>query len=183
MASPSPSPPPRARAKGWPACRKRSKSRGKNPASIPRPSSSTTSSARRRSSLVEILMWPPGSQNLTELLSRFITTCCKRTASPQTSLALSASSRLTRTSFSCAAGVVASTAASITLRRSSGDSSSLSLPLMMRDTSSRSSISRACRLALRRIVSMARPCSAGASVPAWTMCAQPVIAFNGLRSS
>ena len=68
--------------------------------------------------------------------------------------------------FASAAGRTASSAASTTARRSTGSTSRRSLPVMMRDTSSRSSMSCACARALRSMVSSARArASRSSSVP------------------
>ena len=60
-----------------------------------------------------------------------------------------------------AAGRTVSRAASMMRRRSTGLKSSRSLPVMMRETSSRSSMSCACARALRSMVSRARAAAAG----------------------
>ena len=85
--------------------------------------------------------------------------------------------------FALAAGVTVPIAAFTTVAMSTGRRSSWSLPVMIRDTSSSSSMIWFCAVALRMMVSTARVVSSGGSLPRWSRSAQPTIAVSGVRSS
>ena len=89
----------------------------------------------------------------------------------------------TRRPFTCEAGSIVSTAADTTLPRSTSSTSRRSLPEMIRDRSSRSSIRRACAAALRTMASRACAVLDGSTMPDWRICPQPMIALIGVRSS
>ena len=88
-----------------------------------------------------------------------------------------------RTPLASAAGRTASTAASMKAFGSAGRTSMRSLPVMMRETSSRSSIRRACERALRSMVSIAREALEPSTSPFRIIEAQPSIEVKGVRSS
>ena len=85
--------------------------------------------------------------------------------------------------FASAVGRRASSAASTIGAKFSGCRSSLRLPVIMRETSSRSSISRACERALRSIVSIARVAFDPSTSPLRIIEAHPRIEVKGVRSS
>src|SRR5437870_3886747 len=82
-----------------------------------------------------------------------------------------------------AAGRTASIAASITSASRTGFRSRRIFPLMMRDTSSRSSTRRACALVLRSIASRACAARVGSSVPRLSWITHARIGVSGVRSS
>ena len=86
--------------------------------------------------------------------------------------------RLASAATDTPATTVSSSAGSAT-----GARSSTSLPLMIRETSRMSSISRACSRAFRPITSIACCARAEVRVPLCSIGTQPRIAFNGVRSS
>ena len=99
---------------------------------------------------------PPFGVNFTALMSRFQMTCCRRPAAPR----IAASAGIEHgcgaaCSFAAAAGRTESSAASTTAPRSTERTSSRMLPVMMRETSSRSSMSCSCAFAFRRMTSRA----------------------------
>ncbi len=95
----------------------------------------------------------------------------------------SASLRSTWIDFAVTAGISDSIAASIVVLRSTVAVSRWSLPPTMRDTSRMSSINWACAAAFCRTTSAAR-CTVGRSPGLCpSTCAQPMIAFSGVRSS
>ena len=87
---------------------------------------------------------------------RFHTTCCKRPGSPKHHPRAEVHHDLQANFFASAAGRRVSTAALMTMVGSVGCASRRSFPDIMRDTSSISSMSRACNWTLRYIVSTAR---------------------------
>ncbi len=111
------------------------------------------------------------------------TICCRRSGSPDVIAGRTAMSGSTRSRFAAAAGCTTSTAASTIAARSTGTTCKRSLPVTIRETSSRSSISRACTLALRSMLSSARVCVAGSTRVERRMRAHPSTAFSGVRGS
>ena len=98
---------------------------------------------------------PCSGVNLMALLSRFQTTCCMRAGSHMIACAPSMShSSLIR--LASAAGRTESTAASRIERTLTARNSSRSFPVMIREMSSRSSMSWACSRVLRSMISIAR---------------------------
>src|SRR6266508_1301339 len=102
-------------------------------------------------------MRPPSGVNFTPLTSTFHTTCCKRTASPDTWHCPASNAYEIWILLALAAGLTISTASATIRVRSTWLTSSRNCPVMMRDTSSRSSISCFWFFALRSITS--RPCA------------------------
>ena len=86
-------------------------------------------------------------------------------------------------SFAWRAGRTVSTASSTTRFMSIPRASMRSLPLMARDTSSRSSMSLVCARAFRSIAATARERSAAGTAPVDSMRTHPKIAVIGVRSS
>ena len=80
-------------------------------------------------------------------------------------------------------GRIDSTAAWTSAARSTGRRSRRSLPVVMRETSSRSSTSRACAWALRSIFSSARNARGRDNAPDRSSRVQPRMALSGVRSS
>ena len=143
--------------------------------------------------------------------SRFNTTCCKRSESPQTKNfgfwildfgLFSISWYGINSGFSpvdpnrkskienrksialaFAIGGTTSIAEAIASTTSKMRQSSESSPLIMREISSRSSISCICKLALRSIVSIAIAALSSSSMPACNIPAHPRIAVMGVRNS
>ena len=110
-------------------------------------------------------------------------TCCSREGSPRKpagSVAIDVSRWIPLAS---ALGRTASTAARAIVPRSIGCVSRRSLPVMMRETSRMSSISTACALALRSIVSSALRDFSGDRLPERNIPVHPTIAASGVRSS
>ena len=137
------------------AWRKRSKTKGRKSGRMPIPVSLTRMTAFPPTSRRRTSTRPPRGVNLMAFDSRFQITCWRRSASPSTGLASGAIETSRRIPLASAAGRTLSSAASMMRRRSTGLKSSRSLPVMMRETSSRSAISCACARALRSIVSSA----------------------------
>ncbi len=182
IARPNPMPP-CWRLVFWSACLKRSKTCGRKSGEIPCPVSLTTISRCEliRSDL--ICTRPPRGVNLIAFDSKFQTTCWSLTGSPGIEIAPVSITFWTRTPFASAAGLTASTAASMNVFGSDGRTSMRNLPVMIRETSSRSSTSCACALALRSIVSRAFAVCSSESWPRRSIRAHPRIALNGVRSS
>ena len=153
MASPRPNPP-CWRVVDPSAWRKRSKIKGWNSLSMPMPVSITETRIPAPQRSPVILICPPFGVNFTALLKRFQKICCKRVASPSTGApdSMQVSSTI---SFASRAGRTESIAASMMLERSTARYSISSLLVMMRETSSKSSINCDCERALRSIVSNA----------------------------
>ena len=124
-----------------------------------------------------------GSLNLIAFESRFQTTCCSRAGSASTGPASGSTATSSSILFMSARPWTASIAASRTTTGSTGRRSTWSLPVTMRDTSSRSSISCARSFVFRSITS--RPCAARAeaSAPTRRSRAHPSMAVSGVRSS
>ena len=143
--SPMPSPP-RARSSDASPCAKRSKTKGRKSAAMPIPVSRTRIATPSPSRSAVSQMEPPRGVYLAALLSRLPTTCAsragsasRRTGSPgsETVKAWPRASMLART---------ISTACSTTVDSRTSSLRSVIFPCVMRDTSSRSSTSRArCR--------------------------------------
>ena len=123
--------------------------------------------------------------NFTAFVSRFQNTCCRRPGSPRSRPARRIQ-RDAQSQLACAStdGLTASIAALMTSLRSTGCTSSCTLPEMMRLMSSRSSMICACdaRIALDRLEAASRGpgCRAGSRR---SSVAQPRIALSGVRSS
>ena len=181
-ASPSPSPP-WARVLELSPCRKRSKMYGMSWASMPTPVSATTISARAATPRRLTRTWPDAGVNLIALATRFQTTCWRRSGSPRTGLARGSRTDWIRMLLASAVGRTASSAASITGTRLIARVSSRSLPLTMRDTSSRSLTSWASARPLRSMASSARADVAGSRLIERSMPTQPMTALSGVRSS
>ncbi len=116
---------------------------------------------------------PPFGVNLIAFIKRFQTTCCSRSGSPLIGPAFGSMSDCRRSPLAWAVGRTASSAASSTRGRSSGRMSSRIFPLMMRDMSSRSSISWSWTCEFRTIESNARGRVAASIWPIWSIRAQP----------
>ena len=121
--------------------------------------------------------------NLTAFESKFQTTCCNRAGSPETGPVFASSDGSSLIIFAFAAGSTASIAASITGTSSTLEISRRRLPVMTRDTSSRSSISCACAFALRSTVSRACLDVASSNSFMRSNLIQPSIAVSGVLSS
>ena len=126
---------------------------------------------------------PPIVVNLIALVRRFQTTCCRRLGSAE--MGPRAPSRLASSLMLRASAAVctASTADTMTETRSTDRTSRRSLPVMMRETSRRSSISWASTRVLRSMTSGPRRAPTASSVPDRSRRTQPRIAFSGVRSS
>ena len=150
---------------------------------MPLPLSVTTTFADASLALTATSTRPPLRLNFTALLRRFHAICWSRVGSPSTTT-VGSSAATTSTPLAPAAGRTESIAAS-TMGASSTSScaSSRILPLTMRETSSRSSMSCAIATALRWIVSSALFCRASSNFHEVSIFAQPRIAFSGVRSS
>ncbi len=182
MASPRPRPP-WCRVGELSACQKRSKTWGRTSGARPRPVSRTTilTEVRRRRSAISTR--PPAGVNLTALDSRFHTTCWSRSGSPETTAPPSTVEQRS-TPLASAAGRTTSSAARTVPSSSSGRSSRRSLPVMMRETSRRSSMSLACARALRSMAARPLASTAGSAAEApRRSCDQPSTALSGVRSS
>ena len=110
-------------------------------------------------------------------------TCRRRSGSPATTPARGSSTLCSRISLASAAGRTASSACSTTAVSSRGHTSSRILPLITRETSSRSSISCTWASDWRTMTSSARFICSSPTCPLWSMRAQPYTAFSGVRSS
>ena len=126
---------------------------------------------------------PPRGVNLIALLTRFHTTCCSRSGSPSTSIASSPARSPVFTPRASAVGCKPSTTLAASVRTSTSLIRSRTLPEMIRETSSRSSMSRACAWALRSMVSSPSRNSCGFSGPSRSRLVQPTMALSGVRSS
>ena len=122
---------------------------------MPTPSSLTASSTSRFAAPRRERTWPPGGVNLIAFESRFQTTCCSRLAIAEHLAGVVGDRWRSRIARASAAGLSAETTVSNTAAIDTGWMSSRSLPEVMRLTSSRSSIRRACARALRSIVAAA----------------------------
>jgi len=100
--------------------------------------------------------FPSFCVNLMALESRFQTTCCSLPGSPEIGPAFGSRSFCTRMPFASAAGRTVSRAASMNDASATGWTSRRTWPEVMRDMSSRSSMSRVCARALRSITCTAR---------------------------
>ena len=100
-------------------------------------------------------MRPPLGVNLTAFDSRFHSTCCRRVASASTLASRTCQAVCIDSFFASAAGRMLSSAASSTGTSGSASSSTCSLPVVIRDMSTRSFTSCACAWALRSISSSA----------------------------
>ena len=125
---------------------------------------------------------PPVGVNFTAFDVRFQTICCKRPASAVISSVRSGTSTRRVTPLAFAAGVTASTAPAIASPMLAGPSDNDSFLLTMRDTSSTSSMRRACALAFRSMIASGRSSPSGCFLPR-RMTVQPRIAFSGVLSS
>src|SRR5262245_26209371 len=163
-------------------CRNGSKTCGRNARDIPRPVSHTVTRASSPTCSSRTSTRPSSGVNLIALPSTFASTCWSRVSSPltRTSVSMPAVSAMPAAT---ASGRIASTAACTTAARCVGPIVSPSRPLMIRETSSRSSISAAWILPLRSTVSRARAARPGDSRPWRRTLIQPSIAASGVRSS
>ena len=150
---------------------------------MPMPVSRTSSSAKDSTRRSEIKTWPSPDVNFTAFESRFQITCCKRAASPWTAVTEGSSESVSETPRALAAGRTTSIAAEIKTSRSTGCTSSFSLPPAIRETSTRSSISWDCALALRSTVSSACVEVSPSSRPLRNIVSQPSMAVSGVRNS
>ncbi len=161
--------------------------------SMPRPSSRTTMRASpehprwlpgdARSSSTDKATCPPAGVNLIAFDSRFQITCCSRDGSPRNPAGRVGIDVSIWIPLASALGRTASTAARAIVPISIGCVSSRSLPVMMRETSRMSSISTACALALRSMVSSALRDFSAERFPERNIPVQPTIAASGVRSS
>ena len=165
------------------ACQNRSKTYGSCAGSMPAPVSATCSRTRGPSFDSRTCTRPPRGVNLTAFDTRFETICCTRAGSASTMPAAPSRDITKSTPLACAMGFEVSTPASTMGARSIGRGLMRSLPLTMRDTSSRSSMSWPCSCALRSMVSSARCCIVASSFPDFARRTQPVIALSGERNS
>src|SRR5438552_2095446 len=134
--------PPARRAAEVSAWLKRSKTCGRNSGWMPMPLSFTCSCTRSAFLCRWTLIVPPSGVNFTAFDSRFDASCCRRPASPITMIAGSSGEKRSSRCLATATGRAASSAASTVSARLTTRRSMVSLPLTMRDVSSRSSISR-----------------------------------------
>ena len=127
---------------------------------------------------------PPSGVNFTALDSRFSRICWSRSESPRTGRSAVDHGVFELDPLVCAAGVIVPTAESTISARPSVRRSSRILPLTMRLMSSRSSMRCACARALRRIAASPWAAASGRVLRPWVrICAQPRMAFSGVRSS
>jgi hypothetical protein len=182
MASPSPSPLARLEmlASDW---RNRSKTCGRNSGVIPSPVSLTTISTLESTRSRRISTRPPRGVNLIPFATRFHTTCWRRAGSPETGPACESRTEWTRTPLASAIGLSDSRADSIAVAGMRGWTSSRIVPVMMRETSRRSSMTRACARAFRSITSTAWRSRASLRSVRRSTCAHPRMALSGVRSS
>ncbi len=150
---------------------------------MPWPLSAMTSSTIESDAVSEASTRPPRGVNLMALLSRFQTTCCSLVGSPNSDAPSAGTEWRSETPFAVLDGKTEVTAASTTGAKSIGCRSRRSLPDRMRETSSRSSISWLCALALRSIVATPSATTAGGTSPCWRIVVQPTMALSGVRSS
>src|SRR6267378_2001119 len=173
--------PPGARSSAPGAWTNTSKTRGSISALIPTPESFTRSTAWPTPVSRLTSIRPPALVYFTALERRFATICSKRSRSPRTITAPSASASTSSTPWICAARSNPWSARCTTARRSMDSSCRAILPRVTRDTSSRSSTSRercrSCRLTTARSrVNLSPACRSISS-------AAVKIAASGLRSS
>ena len=149
---------------------------------MPSPSSRTVTWASEPDRSSRTSTRPCFGVNLIAFASRFQNTCCRRASSPLTSRAESSIDSSSEMPFAMAAGRTLSAAAFRTSSRFAGSNAMTILPVMIRDTSSRSSMRCICSVALRPMTSSARfvILSAGRSA---TICLQPRMALSGVRNS
>ena len=126
---------------------------------------------------------PPAEVNLMALVRRFHTSCCRRMASPSTGGVAPSIELRTVIPFASAAGVIESVVISMIGPRSTRRVSSRSLPVTMRDTSSRSSTIRVWAFTFRSIASMARAAPSASRPPRRSIQTHDSIALRGVRSS
>ena len=125
---------------------------------IPCPVSATLTSIFEPTCSTDTSTRPPWGVNFTAFASMFQITCCSRRVSPRTG-AIDPGAGENRRSICLltASGWTTSSAVLVTAIRSTGRDSICSVPAMMRETSSRSSMMCASDAAFRSIVSMACP--------------------------
>src|SRR3989454_2551195 len=126
---------------------------------------------------------PLSGVNLTAFDRRFERLCCRRSGSATTGPTVSSTSTLSAIDLAAAAGCTASTAAATTAAGSTSLAEIRSLPVMMREMSSRPSMSWASEVVLRSIVSSARSRRSSSKLPRRSHQIQPMSAFSGVRSS
>jgi hypothetical protein len=95
---------------------------------MPCPVSATRISASEPAPVSVTSTRPLAGVNLIALDRRFATTCWRRTASPVAGLGTTGQMKVSPTTFTCAAGWAASTAACATATRSTGSGSMRILP-------------------------------------------------------
>ncbi len=110
-------------------------------------------------------------------------TWCRRLGSPSIGGSPSGTCLLIVICLRRAAGRAALTTPSMRCGTETTWGSISSLPVMMREMSRMSSISWACALALRPMMSIAWRARSAGSVPASSICTQPRMALSGVRSS
>ena len=128
---------------------------------------------------------PPLAENFTALSTRFHTTCWKRDGSHQIVSTSRSRSALIVTPLSLDKPCRLASAAATASAGLSRCRSSSSLPAVMRETSSRSEIRRACTHALRSIA-LTRLSASGSlamSGERWSSREKPTMALSGVRSS
>ena len=148
-----------------------------SPSSVTRMRSVPSSRSRRRSTCL------PGGVNLIAFVSRLWITCWIRLGSASTTASRSSIVQVSLTSLSWAIGRAVVIAASTISDRRVGWRSTWNLPRIMRETSSMSSMRRACRRALDSIVRSASSSSCWSNSPLRRNCTQPRIDVIGVRSS
>ena len=180
---PSPSPSPLwLRVEVGSAWLNRSKTRGRNSGEIPWPLSLTVSTAWDWMRWRRIWIRPPRGVNFAAFDSRFQTTCCSRSGSPDTMPALGSRTLSMAMPLAPAAGRTTSMAARITSVSSIGRTSRRSFPALMREKSRMSSIRRPCARAFRPMVSS--PCiNSSGSDSSWSSWIQPIMLVRGVRNS
>ena len=150
---------------------------------MPTPVSRTSISSERPLTRLSTVIAPPSGVNFTAFTSTLLSTCWRRFGSPSIGGRSPAMRRSTVIRLASAATDTPATTASSSAGSATGARSSTSLPLMIRETSRMSSISRACSPAFRPITSIACCARADVRVPLCSIGTQPRIAFSGVRSS
>ena len=128
-------------------------------------------------------IWPFAGVNFTPFLIRFQKSCCRRAESPCTKSSSASNFRSTRSDFCEIPSRQISSARCNTSWMLIGSRLSLSFPLAMRVTSSKSSINRASNSTLRRITSSARRTSGDSATWASSSATIAITGDRGLRNS
>ena len=134
---------------------------------MPRPVSETATTIDSALRVAVTTTRPPAGVNFTALESRLAKTCCRRPASPLR-IPIPSSSRISSaTALAAATARMLSTAASSAGPSATSSSRRVIFPEMMRDTSSRSSMMRACSRVLRSTTSMAWAVASAVEAARW----------------